>query len=48
MKASDYEMISVFTVLVQFTDDLLHLQEGYVKQLENKTNAKPGKFCLMS
>ncbi|XP_053394791.1 ribonucleoprotein PTB-binding 1-like isoform X2 [Mercenaria mercenaria] len=29
-------------LLVQFTDNLLHLQEGYVKQLEDRTNAKPG------
>ncbi|XP_060577616.1 uncharacterized protein LOC132734784 isoform X2 [Ruditapes philippinarum] len=29
-------------LLVQFTENLLHLQEGYVKQLEDRTNAKPG------
>ncbi|KAL4237060.1 Ribonucleoprotein PTB-binding 2 [Mactra antiquata] len=29
-------------LLVHFTDNLLHLQEGYVKRLENRTNAKPG------
>lgn len=29
-------------LLVQFTDNLLLLQEGYVHQLETHTNAKPG------
>ncbi|XP_052776022.1 ribonucleoprotein PTB-binding 1-like isoform X2 [Mya arenaria] len=29
-------------LLVKFTDNLLNLQEGYIKQLEDKTNTKPG------
>ncbi|XP_052274563.1 uncharacterized protein LOC127874351 isoform X2 [Dreissena polymorpha] len=29
-------------LLVQFTDNLLNLQEGYVRQLEDRTNTKPG------
>ena len=35
-------------VLVQFTDNLLNLQEGYVRQLEDKTNAKPGMLCALN
>jgi len=36
----------MISVLVQFTEDLLHLQDCYVKQLENKTNARPGKYHI--
>ena len=45
-KTTSLLFVCMISVLVQFTEDLLHLQDCYVKQLENKTNARPGKYHI--